>query len=599
MGSRSEYSDQYQLSAGLGRATPSVILATLVLVSLVGGLTSQLAAEELLVSKAPVGHPGGRLVVALRAEPKTLNPLIAADAPSLAVIRRTVGDLVHINRWSQRTEAALAKSWTVSPDGRTMRLKLRQGVRFSDGHPLDAADVLFSYQLFLDKELASPYRQLLMINDRPIQIQQIDASTIDFRFSQPMAAGLRVFDSIAILPEHLMRPLFEQGKAAEAWSLTTAPGEMAGLGPYRFKEYRAGERVVLERNPYYWKVDGAGNRLPYLDELVFLFVPTEDSQVIRFQSGETDLIDRIGARNFNVLAADSRQRTYRLEDLGPGLSYEFLFFNDNDLSSKKLPVIQQKQAWMNRLKFRRAVSAAIDRKDLVRLVYENLATPLATHVSTGHKHWRNSQIKPPEHDPQEARHLLASIGFSWDEQGTLLDSEGEPIEFSIITNSSNSQRIEMATLIQEDLRQIGIRIQVVPLEFRSLLNRVLHTHDYEACLLGLRSGDADPNTDLNVWLSNGPNHLWNLTQERASGWEAELDRLLKEQMAVIDPTERKRLYDRVQELIADNLPVIFLVSPRVLVGAKTGIGNFKPAILDHPTLWNVEELFWQLEGGTL
>ena len=182
------------------------------------------------------------------------------------------------------------------------------------------------------------------------------------------------------------------------------------------------------------------------------------------------------------------------------------------------------------------------------------------------------------------------------EQGTLLDAKEVPVEFSIITNSSNPQRIKMATLIQEDLRQIGIGVQIVPLEFRSLLTRVLRTQNYEACLLGLQSGDVDPNSDLNVWLSDAPNHLWKFGEKPVATWEAELDRLLKEQVGEIDTRKRKRQYDRVQELLAENLPVIFLVSPRVLVGAKSRIENFRPAVLDHSTLWNVEELYWREEG---
>jgi peptide/nickel transport system substrate-binding protein len=573
-----------------------VVLGVLGLLGLSTTATSLSAVEEVLISKAPVGWPGGRLVVALRAEPKTLNPLYAADAPSLTVIRRTVGDLVHINRWTQLTESSVAKSWTVSPDGRSIRLNLRRGIRFSDGHPLNAADVLFSYELYLDEGVASPYRQLLMVNDTRPEITLVDAATIDFRFTQPLADGVRVFDSLAILPEHLMRSHYESGKIAEAWNLATPPAGMAGLGPYRLKEYRPGEQVVLERNPYYWKVDSADTRLPYVDELVFLFVPTEDSQVIRFQSGETDLITDIGARNFKVLARDTTQEGYRVSDLGPGLAYEFLFFNQNDLSNLELPEIRRKQRWMNRLEFRQAISAAIDRQDLVRLVYGDLATPLATHVSAGRKHWFNQEIPTPKRDLQEARRLLRAIGFSWNDRGTLLDTDKIPVEFSIITNSSNAQRIDMATLIQEDLRKIGIEIQVVPLEFRSLLSRVLTTKNYLACLLGLRSGDVDPNADLNVWLSDGPSHLWNLDQGEGTGWEAEVDQLLKEQVGTMDPGRRKRLYDRVQELLAKNLPVVFLVSPRVLVGARTDIKNFRPAVLDHSVLWNVEELYWSREG---
>lgn len=550
--------------------------------------------EEPWTSGNEVGPYGGRLVIALRSEPKTLNPVTAIDSSSKVVIWRMMTDLLHINRYSQRIEPALAKSWESSTDGRRYTLRLRRGLRFSDGELCDADDVLFSFQVYLDEKLQVPQRDLLIVGGKPVTVRKLDSQTVLFELNQPYAAAERLFDGFAILPRHLLEKAYREGKLAQAWSLTTPPRQIAGLGPFRLKEYVPGQRLVLERNPHYWKVDRAGNRLPYLDEVVFLFVASEDAQVIRFQAGETDVISRLSAENFSVVAKQQQKRGYTLHDLGPGLNYNFLFFNLNDLTAKNSPVIVRKQAWFRRAAFRQGVSAAIDREAIVRLVYQGRGTPLASHVTPGNKLWVNPAIPPPARSLSRARQLLQTAGFTWADDGTLTDASGQAVEFSILTSASNAQRMQMATIIQDDLKQLGMRVQVVPLEFRALLGRVLQTHEYEACLLALGGGDGDPNNEMNVWLSRGTTHLWNLGQSQpATPWEAEIDRLMQQQLVTRNYQERKRLYDRVQQLVAENLPILTLAGPNILVGAKNLLGNFRPAILDHHTLWNVEELFWR------
>ncbi|MFQ5776708.1 MAG: ABC transporter substrate-binding protein [Terriglobia bacterium] len=550
--------------------------------------------EEPWTSGNEVGPYGGRLVIALRSEPKTLNPVTAIDSSSKVVIWRMMTDLLHINRYSQRIEPALAKSWESSTDGRRYTLRLRRGLRFSDGELCDADDVLFSFQVYLDEKLQVPQRDLLIVGGKPVTVRKLDSQTVLFELNQPYAAAERLFDGFAILPRHLLEKAYREGKLAQAWSLTTPPRQIAGLGPFRLKEYVPGQRLVLERNPHYWKVDRAGNRLPYLDEVVFLFVASEDAQVIRFQAGETDVISRLSAENFSVVAKQQQKRGYTLHDLGPGLNYNFLFFNLNDLTAKNSPVIVRKQAWFRRAAFRQGVSAAIDREAIVRLVYQGRGTPLASHVTPGNKLWVNPAIPPPARSLSRARQLLQTAGFTWADDGTLTDASGQAVEFSILTSASNAQRMQMATIIQDDLKQLGMRVQVVPLEFRALLGRVLQTHEYEACLLALGGGDGDPNNEMNVWLSSGTTHLWNLGQSQpATPWEAEIDRLMQQQLVTRNYQERKRLYDRVQQLVAENLPILTLAGPNILVGAKNLLGNFRPAILDHHTLWNVEELFWR------
>src|ERR1700722_19140291 len=332
------------------------------------------ATEERVIAADLTGHSGGVLRVALRSEPKTLNPVLAVDEPSREVIRCLTADLIHINRGSLKTEPALAKSWTVSRDGKQYTLQLRRGLKFSDGQLFTADDVVFSFQLYLDEKIDSPQRDLLVVGGKPITVHKIDDHSLRFELAQPYAAAERLFDGIAILPHHLLEAPYHDGSFSKSWSLSMAPGQFAGLGPFRLKEYIPGQRVVLERNPFYWKSDRAGNRLPYLNEVTFTFVPSEDAQVIRFQSGEADVLTRFSGENFAALQKEQGTRGYHLDDLGPGLEYNFLFFNLNDLGGKNLPDIAKKQPWFQDVRFRQAASAAIDRDGIVRLVYAGRST---------------------------------------------------------------------------------------------------------------------------------------------------------------------------------------------------------------------------------
>ncbi len=552
--------------------------------------------EELLALPGEIGRPGGRLVVSLRAEPKTLNPVTSTDAPSRDVIGAMQAELVHINRATQLTEPAMAKSWKVSADGLQYTLKLRTGIKFSDGHPMDADDVVFTFRVYLDEKVHATQRDFLIVGGKPISLRKLDAHTLVFQLAKPYGAGERLFDGFYILPRHLLEQPYQEGKFDQAGTLATAASAWAGLGPFRLKEYVAGQRLVLERNPYYWKTDPQGHRLPYLDEIAFLFVPSADAQVLRFQSGETDVISRLSAENYAVLSR--QQRGYTMVDAGPGLEYNFLFFNLNDPIEKTSPEMLEKQKWFRNVKFRQAVSAAVDREAIVRLVYQGRGAPLWGPVTPGNRRWVNASIAHPPRSLDRARSLLKEAGFSWSNgpggDSALIDPDGKAVDFSLLTSSSNADRAKMATLVQDDLKQLGMHVQVVPMEFRSLIDRVMQTKEYDACLLGLVSFDADPTADTNVWLSSGGTHLWNPSQARpTTPWEAEIDRLMERQLAAPSYEERKKLYDRVQEILADEQPMIFLASPDILVGAKNLIGNFHPTILEPYVLWNVEQLFFR------
>jgi peptide/nickel transport system substrate-binding protein len=304
------------------------------------------------------------------------------------------------------------------------------------------------------------------------------------------------------------------------------------------------------------------------------------------------MVSRLSAENYSLLGRQRVENKLQLADLGPSLEYNFLLFNQNDLGSKNLGSIARKQAWFRELKFRKAISAAIDRDAIVRLVYGARGTPLWGNVGPGNRMWVNASIPRPARSPEAARELLKSAGFSWNSAGELVDTAGQKVEFSIITSSSNTQRMKMATLLQADLAQIGVQVHVVPLEFRALIDRVFQSFDYEAAIMGLGGGDADPNPEMNVWMSNGTSHLWNLGEaSAATAWEREIDQLMQQQMITLDRGRRKQLYDRVQWLISENLPFIFLAAPNVLAAADPRVGNFHPAVLDPYTLWNADTLY--------
>jgi len=548
--------------------------------------------EQVLLTDNDPGKYGGRIVLALRTEPKTLNPLTALDQPSRDVLGRMMADLIHINAISQQTQPALAESWKASKDGLHYTLKLRRGLRFSDGHPMSADDVLFTFQALLDEKVNSSQRDLLIIGGKPIAVRKIDDFTVAFDLPRPYAAAERLFDGMQILPRHLLENSYRQGTLPQTWTLTTPASQIAGMGPFRLKEYVPGQKLVLERNPYYWKTDRRHQRLPYLDELVFIFVPSEDAQVLRFAGGETDMITRLSADNYNALQKDTASRAFQLFDLGPGLDYNFLFFNLNSTVPKDAADVARHQEWFRNPLFRQAVSAAIDRAAIVRLVFHGRGTPLWSSTTPANKLWLDSALPQPPRSVEHAKQLLHDAGFSWNAEGALLDRSGAAVEFSILTSASNAQRSQMATLIQDDLKQLGMKVQAVPMEFKSVLDRVFQTHNYDAAILALGGGDVDPNSQINVWMSNGSSHVWELGESKpATTWEEQIDSLMNQQLTTLDFKRRKQLYDRVQEIAAQQLPIVCLASPNVLVGARQSIANLKPAILDHYTLWNAEQLY--------
>lgn len=537
--------------------------------------------------------PDGYLVVGIEAEPLTWNRLLATDHVSHVLTERIHAALVRVNLSTQQVEPELAESWSFSEDGRILTFRLRPGVRFSDGVPFTAEDVAFTFRALHDPRAASPLAETAQVGGEPLRPEIVDPLTVRFRLVRRTAVIERLFDSLYILPRHRLEASLKSGEFASAYGMGAPVESVAGMGPFVLKRYIPGQRVVLRRNPHYWKRGPRGERLPLLEGIIFEILPDSNARMLRFLAGDLDLQDNLRPEDFISLRAKGRPGL-RLLDLGPGMVLERLWFNLNPESSA---VPKEKRAWFADVRFRRAVSLAIDRDSIVQLVYQGLASPAAGPVSPANRQWRNEAIEPPPLDREEARRLLSEAGFRWDAKGTLQGPKGHPVSFTLVTNADNPRRSRMATLIQDDLAKLGIEMRLAALDFANLVRRITRSFDYEACLLGITQTDPDPSAELPLWLSRAPLHFWHPSQSRpATAWEARIDFLMEQQMLALDAASRKVFFDEVQAIVAEHLPIIHLVVPHALVGASRRVENLKPTPFRTPPLWNSEELFFVGRG---
>ncbi len=519
----------------------------------------------LFAAIAALAQSGGELRFCLRSEPKTFDPLKVEDDASVAIRYLTGGVLVRMNRQTQALEPELAQSWKVSKDGKQITFKLRSGISFSDGTPFSAEDVAYTVQQLMDPNLHSPTGDSFRSGPGNVETKISSPTQITVTFPAPVAGLDRQFDQVAILSAHSPKK------------------EMAVLGPFMVADYKPGESVFLKRNPNYWKHDAQGRQLPYIDSIELDIQPNRDVELLRFKRGEIDLINSLDSEYFDKLAATSPQLVH---DAGPSLDSEQMWFNE----VAKAPLPAYKKNWFRSATFRRAISEGINRDDLSRIVFRGHAQPAIGPVSPANKFWFDAKLKPQVYAPDAALKALESDGFRL-ENGTLKDKDGNVVEFSIITNSGNKYRERMATMIQDDLQKIGIHVNVVTLDFPSLIERMTQSFDYEAILLGLTNVGLDPNEQMNVWLSSSENHQWN-PQEKApeTAWEAEIDRLMRMQASSADPKRRKEAFDRVQEIAVEQQPFIYLVNRNALSAIAATVHGASPVILVPQTYWNVEWL---------
>jgi len=417
----------------------------------------------------------------------------------------------------------------------------------------------------MDPALHSPVGDEFRAAGNAVSTKVITSDQVSVTFPGPIVGIDRIFDELVIVSAHSPKK------------------EGAVLGPFMVAEYKAGSSVLLERNPYYWKKDSQGRRLPYLDSIHIDIQPNRDVEMLRFKRGELDLINVVDTDYFDRLASSSPQLVH---DAGPSLDSDFLWFNQVAAA----PIPEYKRAWFRSANFRRAVSEAINRDDIARIVYNGHAQPAVGPVSPANKFWYNNTLKPEAHNPQAALDRLKADGFRM-QNGTLVDKSGNPVEFSIVTNAGSKPRERMGVLIQEDLGKIGMKVNLVTLDFPSLIERISQKFNYEAAILGFRNVDLDPNGQMNIWMSSAENHAWNPQQKSPeTAWEAEIDKLMRAQAETSDANKRKQSFDRVQEIVYEQAPFIYLVNLNALSAVSTSVAGANPGILFPQTFWNAERL---------
>ncbi len=522
-------------------------------------------AAVLLLATINSSAQGNELRFVLHAEPKTFDPILVQDDSSETVRYLTGGVLIRLNRKSQKLEPELATNWKVGSSGKTIRLTIRGGVQFSDGTPFSADDVAYTFRRLMDPAVHSPTGDAFRSSSGTVTTQVSGKDQVTITFPAPVAGVARLFDSIVMM------------------SAKSALKEKAVLGPFMVGEYHPGSYLLLKRNPHYWKQDAGGRRLPLLDSIRLDIQQNRDTETLRFQRGDIDLINSLDTDYFNRLLKDAPGS---VTDLGPSLDAEQFWFNQ----VKRSPIPAYKIAWFRSTNFRRAIAHATNRDDISRLVFSGHARPASGPVSVANKFWFNAKLKPYVFDRRMAMEFLAKDGFRRDGT-TLRDKDGHPVEFSIITNAGNKAREREATLIQQDLAELGMKVNIVTLDFPSLIDRISQSFNYEACILGLLNSDLDPNEQMNVWLSSSENHQWDPSQKSpATQWEADIDKLMRQQASSTNDTVRKQAYDRVQEVVWEQVPFLYLVTKNALAAISPKVKNAEPTVLRPQTYWNIEKI---------
>ena len=495
----------------------------------------------------------GEVAWALHYDPKTLDPAKVDDQASELVRYLTAGVLIRLNRTTMAVEPELAESWKVSADGKTLTIHLRKGLRFSDGSPLSSADVVSSLRRVLAPDTAAPVAEEFL-DPAKVSVSAIEPQTVQVHLPSRIVQALAIFDEIAIEPANRVTE-----------SRVTA-------GAFTVAEYRAGQYLRLRRNSYFWKKDSAGASLPYLASLKLDVLANPDTEELRFLRGQYAFLENVPSEAFGAI---SHKLPGAAHDLGPSLNTEQMWFNQS--ASAPLPPFEKQ--WFASRAFRAAVSQALHRADMAKIAFDGHATPANGFISPANKTWYNQALPPIQESETTALHLLAQEGFQ--KRGAqLFDREGHPVKFSLLTNSGNRSRQRMAALIQQDLSAIGMQVNVVTLDFPALIDRLMHSGDYEAALLGLSNVQPDPSAMMNVWMSNSPNHQWNPSEKTpATVWEAEIDKAMRVQAEANDPRARKAAVDKVQAIVAEQLPFIYLVYPNTLCAVSPAVEGVRFSIL--------------------
>ncbi len=531
-----------------------------------------------VLTPAPeIGQYGGALVSSQIAEPRTFNPITAAEDSSTNLLAPVFEGLVEQNILTGEIEPALAESWRVSPDGRVQTFTLREGVQWSDGQPFTIDDVAFTLAAIFTDSVQTPFLDLLTIDGRPVRYRTLDSRRIQFTTDKPSGLLLRLLTFVKIVPRHRLASVLARGgtEMNKAWGIATPPQEIIGTGPFVLQSYAPGGRAIYLRNARYWRVDAKGNRLPYLTRYEVMIVPTRDDKRLKFMAGESDLYDA-RPKEYADFTGQQKAGNYTIHDGPEALSALFLMFNQNPagLAAPKL-------TWFQDVQFRRALNYAIDRNAIVEQVYAGRATPAWGPVSPVNTLYWHRDLSPSPYDLGRAQEMLAAAGYRKGADGVLRDGQGTAVTFVLSTISGNTEHDAIATILRQDFAKLGIQVTVTPEGFNTFVGQLLGTYQWEAVIAQLL-GKIEPGVGAQeVWVSSGPLHLWFPKQERpATSWEAEIDQLFDQIGHEVRQAPRAALYRRWQEIVAAQLPQMYFAYPKTQPAVRNTVGNIQLGLGD-------------------
>lgn len=543
-----------------------------------------------------VGKQGGKVVHRVSSQPKSFNYLMADDEPTVMATVYLIGSrLAAFNHEKQEIEPALAESWEIADDGVTVTVKLREGIKFSDGRPITAEDAAFTLKCLYDERTKSPvFGPAFLVNGKQITANAVNERELRLTLPERVAAFTNFLDNLVVLPKHALEEALNSGKLAEAWKIDSDPASIVTSGPFMVERSVPGERVVLKRNPHYWRKDAAGNPLPYLDQLVIEVVPDANNAFSRLNLGEIDIFDRIRSTDYAALKnSDGPVQGF---DLGPGLANDHFWFNLNPKNAAGEQLNDKpKYKWFADKRFRRAISHAVDRDSIATTTLQGLATPVYGFVPAGNRKWLDPELPAVPYDLERSRELLQEAGFvrsGTDDAPELKDAAGNAVEFTLLVGAENEPRKLAAAVIQQDLAKLGIKMQIAPLDTAGIAKRANESFDYDAIFTGLNVTGLEPSGFASFLLSSASVHQWHPKQASpATEWEARIDKLFAEQSGELNPERRQQIVYEIQRIIAEESPIIPVVTRHIVSAANKRVGNLMPSAILPYSMWNVEELF--------
>ena len=553
---------------------------------------------DYLESQAPIGTLGGELVSSTIGEgPKTFNPFNCKDNISALMSGIMYDGLLSSDPMTGQPTPKLAKSFSISSDGTTYTIKLRHGIKWSDGKPITADDVIFTWNDIIFAGLGdTSTRDSIVIDNKLPTVRKIDNYTVEFITPKPFAPFVRML-STPIAPKHIFMPAVQKGNTYfdSFLSTNTKPKDFVVSGAFKLKEYVPAQRVVFERNPNYYEINTKQQKLPYLDKLVYLIVGDLNNEVLKFEAKELDVISLQGSKVARYKSLEPHS-DFKLYNLGPDTGTMYLSMNLNNRKDNKgkYYVNPNKQIWFQDLNFRTAVDYAIDRKNMVLNIANGIGAPLFTPESLN-SIYLNKNLKPYDKDLNKSKELLQKSGFYLDKKGRLFDKHGHRVEFDLYTNAGNTEREAIGVMVKQDLEDLGMKVNFKPIEFNSLVNKLVSTYDWDMVIMGLTGSPLEPNGGKNVWLSDGRLHMFNQRnpqegKARILPWEKELDYLYTQGALATKFEDRKKYYDKYQEIVYREKPMIYIYSPIRIVALRNKFKNIYPSSLGGIT-HNIEEIY--------